>query len=109
MIHARQPAPNAVAGITAMALAGEHSSGVTSSLRSRRAITLVVPNLDPQQTRLSAQDFTLQSSQDPAYQLPLPATRLGFDRQVTGFVDDRTAITETCCYRMPCATTSATS
>lgn len=95
MIHAREPAPNAAAGITATAPAGGHSGGVSISLRSQRAITLVVPNLEPQQTGLSAQDFTLQSSQDPAYQLALPATRLGFDRQVTGFVDDRTAITET--------------
>jgi hypothetical protein len=95
MSNAREPRPNTPAGITAMAPGGEHTGGVAISLRSRRAITLILPNLDPQQTTLSAQDFTLQSSQDPAYQRPLPATRLGFDRQVTGFINDRTAITET--------------
>ena len=95
MIDAREPYPDARSGITAVAPAGGQAAGVAISLRSRRAITVVLPNLDPQQTTLSASDFTLQSSQDPAYRKPLPAARLGFDRQVTGFVDDRTAITET--------------
>ncbi|MDH3987458.1 MAG: glycoside hydrolase family 9 protein, partial [Gammaproteobacteria bacterium] len=92
---ARESRRNAAAGITTMAPACKYTGGVAMCLRSRRAITLILPNLDPQQTTLSAQDFTLQSSQDPAYKRPLAATRLGFDRQVTGYIDDRTAITET--------------
>ncbi len=78
-------------GITAVTQPGE----VTARLSSSRVITVVLPNLDPQRTTLGAQDFSLQSDTDPAYRNAQPAVRLGVDRQVTGFVDDRTAITET--------------
>ena len=74
---------------------GITSGTAAASLRSARAITLVLPDLDPQRSKLTASDFTLTCTSDPVYQTPLPAARLGFDRQVTGFIDDRTAISET--------------
>ena len=95
VVSAQRPQQEGDNGITAMAQRGEHPGDVTTRLHSRRAITLVLPGLDPQQSSLDAQHFSLQSDRDPAYREPQPAVRLGLDRQVTGFVDDRTAITET--------------
>ena len=93
VIGAQQPAQGGDNGITAVIPPGTPASEVSAQLRSSRAITLVLHNLDPQQTTPGAQDFSLQSDQDPAYRKPQSAIRLGLDRQVTGFVDDRTAIT----------------
>ena len=95
VIGAQQPAQGGDNGITAVILPGTPASEVTAQLRSSRAITLVLHNLDPQQTTLGTQDFSLQSDHDPAYREAQAALRLGLDRQVTGFVDDQTAITET--------------
>jgi hypothetical protein len=95
VIGAQQPLPAGDNGITAVAQSSTPPGKVTVQLRSPRAITLVLHNLDPQQATLDAQDFSLQSDRDPVYRKPQPALRLGLDRQVTGFVDDRTAITET--------------
>ena len=95
VIGAQQPAQGGDNGITAVIPPGTPASEVTAQLRSSRAITLVLHNLDPQQTTLGTQDFSLQSDHDPAYREAQAALRLGLDRQVTGFVDDQTAITET--------------
>jgi hypothetical protein len=95
VVSAQRPQQEGDNGITAVALRGGHPGGVTTILHSRRAITLVLPGIDPQRSTLGAQHFSLQSDRDPAYREPQPASRLGLDRQVTGFVDDRTAITET--------------
>jgi hypothetical protein len=80
-------------GITALAPA---TGSVTVLARSERAFTLIMPGLDPQRNTLSAADFTVECGQEhPFYRGPVPASRLGFDRQVTGYSDDRTPLTET--------------
>jgi hypothetical protein len=85
-------------GITALTPAEATRAGGSPpavQLRSHRALTLLLPGLDPRRNTLSAADFRLQSDQDPAYREPQPALRLGLDRQATGHSDDRTAITQT--------------
>jgi hypothetical protein len=95
VISAQVPQKDADIGITALQPPGAPDGMAVAGLRSHQAITLLVPKLDPRQDTLKPQDFTLQSDHDPAYRESQPAARLGLDRQVTGFVDDRTAITET--------------
>jgi hypothetical protein len=85
-------------GITALAPAEATRSGRSLpavQLRSHRALTLLMPGLEPRHSKLSAADFHLQSDQDLAYREPQTAQRIGLDRQATGHSDDRTAITET--------------
>ena len=95
VLEARESEPATGSGITAVATTQSTDYPSAVQLRSWRAITLVIPGLKPQRATLSASDFTLQSHEDPAYRAPLPASRLGLERQATGHVDDRTAITET--------------
>mgnify|MGYP001813302571 FL=1 len=95
VISAQVPQKDADIGITALQPPGAPDGMAVAGLRSHQAITLLVPKLDPRQDTLKPQDFTLQSDHDPAYRESQPAARLGLDRQVTGFVDDHTAITET--------------
>jgi len=80
-------------GITALATT---SGSIAVLARSDRAFTLIMPDMDPQRSKLSAADFTVECGQDhPVYRHPLPVSRVGFDRQVTGHRDDRTPLTET--------------
>ena len=87
--------PPAASGVTAVAGPDEVATGIAVVMRSHRAITLAHPDLDPGLGTITARDFTLRCQDDPAYRTPRPALRLGVDRQVTGFLDDRTAISET--------------
>jgi hypothetical protein len=92
LIRAQAPQRPALVGVTALPSVDGSS---VAELRCHRAVTLVVPGLDPRDTRLAPGDFTLHGELDPRYRRGLAATRLGFDRQVTGFVDERTAVSET--------------
>ena len=82
-----------IAAVAAMSQSTDNPGAV--QLRSHRAITLVIPDLEPGRAALRAADFSLQSHEDTAYREPMTASRLGLERQAIGHVDDRTAITET--------------
>jgi hypothetical protein len=96
VLSAHEAGPATGSGITAVAAISQSTRNPGAvQLRSRRAITLVIPDLEPGRAALTAADFTLHSPEDAAYREPLAATRLGVDRQAIGHVNDRTAITET--------------
>lgn len=88
-------APPAAIGVTGDAGLAKGSAKVVARMPSHRAVTLVSRHLDPTLGSLSPDEFTLACPDDAAYREPRPALRVGADRQVVGFVDDRTAVEET--------------
>ena len=93
--RASEPATPAHIGITSRLTAGRSDNSVHPEMRSNRVITLLFRDFDTELDTLSAKDFTLRSDADPAYRKPVAAFRLGYDRQVTGFIDDHTPVSET--------------
>jgi hypothetical protein len=72
-----------------------NNNAVIATFPSNRTISIVLSTtINPVAAGLD-HEYSLSSIEDSHFQPPRPALRSGLDRQVVGFIDDHTAVTET--------------